>query len=254
MQNYPAEILTSSAIRKFISNFSEKKVAIIDLDGTTADSLKHFCLLLNQKFHDAGYEINFQPEDNVDFDIQKSLRKLYSDKQKYPEEIFSAEFVYEPFDRPEVFVEAEIIPETKYLIEKLFENNYKIIYATSRPRILIDVTQQWLSKYNLPTDMLLFENRSSNISSNDRILFKKDLISQILKVVSKESLFYDDKPQTLYETEEVIKNATAQNLKMFGRPTTWNKLPGSIDPISEKIQHLLKKPEEVLGEILRYKL
>lgn len=198
--NYPTETLTAETITELAANFAGEKVAVIDLDGTVADSMVPFCEALNEHFQsEAGVDLDYQPEHNVSFNILDTLTRKYPDLNHS----FTPETVYGIFDNPQVFIDAKPLYAAATLVKALKDVGYKIIYATSRPEHvhgIVEATQKWLSTYDMPVDYLFFENQRTTGTS------KADLIAALAPVVAEGSIFYDDKPQTLAETEKALKS------------------------------------------------
>jgi hypothetical protein len=239
-RNYPTEIITQKGIELVKREMTGELVAIIDVDGTVADTMATYCEELNlQTREQTGIELNYTTGVHTSFAMHETISRLYPDV-----DFLTPDFVYGIFNVPSVYSKAPPIQSTAVMVKALRDLGYRIVYATSRPTTAIATTQEWLERYEMPIDYLLFEDSSPK---------KKDLIESLAPVVQRGSFFYDDRPQTLVETAEALSQlktkGTNVNIDVFGPHTPWNDLPGSTDPDSQHIQHLLRTPNEIMSEI-----
>lgn len=171
-----------------------KKMIIVDIDGTICDSRKRMSAAIQDVL---GRHI---PPEQIKYSIEANVSASREEKRKIWHVFLSSRYI--DFDTP--------IPYSVEMLNFFSEKKYKIIYLSSRPILLFNVTYSWLRRYGYPKGKLIL-----------RKVYEKDIIFKEREV--HQLVIYNDVKYGLGDTPTDMKTYTKFGICPIGITTFYSK-------------------------------
>ena len=130
----------------------ESQKVYVDIDDVLCDTTRAFPALLKEHF---GKTVQF--DDIHSFDLSISFGLSPDELQEFMAIAHS----------PQVLRDHEPVDGSIEALSRFFAKQYEILLVTGRPPSVYDLTKEWVAKYNVPYQDLIFVDKYGRYTDSD---------------------------------------------------------------------------------------